>query len=215
MFGAAIIVLISLNTVLPVYSMDIREETKKKNNEMCKKLAEDPYFETELVIGRQWRIYYTWNVKLDTKCLDMTFKNATPQVIQRIWNDMNEYIEHQPAWDAATLHVTMGMARHELLLFADQGAAGSFLGVPNVIRDGNISPMKQSVPLMKFQLKLVREGKYLVMMDCHIGVSTLSARSSEPIYRSEVLATVAPLQLGDGFPACTEEKNKNEMFLTK
>lgn len=50
---------------------------------------------------------------------------------------MNEYVETQPYWDAATLLVTMGRAKHEMLLFADQGAAGRFTGVPNVVRDGS------------------------------------------------------------------------------
>ena len=50
---------------------------------------------------------------------------------------MNEYVEHQPVWEAATLHVTMGSETHEMLLFADQGVAGTFLAVPNVVRDAN------------------------------------------------------------------------------
>lgn len=50
---------------------------------------------------------------------------------------MSEYLEQQPAWDAATLHATLGRARHEILMFADQGPAGSFVAVANVIRDGS------------------------------------------------------------------------------
>lgn len=50
---------------------------------------------------------------------------------------MTDYLEQQPYWEAATLLLTMGSAKHELLLFADQGPAGSFLAVPNVIRDAS------------------------------------------------------------------------------
>jgi hypothetical protein len=50
---------------------------------------------------------------------------------------MYDYLEQQPVWDAATLHASLGKARHEVLFFADQGAAGSFLAVPNVIREGS------------------------------------------------------------------------------
>ncbi|XP_063833170.1 uncharacterized protein LOC135082309 [Ostrinia nubilalis] len=204
---------------LLVFSISIvyglKPETILRHNEMCKKFAVDPYFETEMVVGKPWRIYYTWNMKLENKCLDMVFKNATPRIIQRIWNDMYEYLEQQPAWDAATLHATMGRARHEILMFAEQGPAGSFTAVPNVIRDGNISPTRSAVPLLKFQLKLVRNGKFLIMMDCQMGVSSLSARSDHPPYRSEILAATAHLDLGDGFPSCVSDKNKDERFLVK
>lgn len=50
---------------------------------------------------------------------------------------MYEYLETQPYWDGATLHLTMGKAKHEMLLFADQGTAGAFTGVPNVLTDGS------------------------------------------------------------------------------
>jgi hypothetical protein len=53
----------------------------EEEQRLCKKLARDPYFEPEMVTGKQWRIYYTWNMKMENRCLDVTFKNATPKVI--------------------------------------------------------------------------------------------------------------------------------------
>ncbi|CAG4932680.1 unnamed protein product [Colias eurytheme] len=179
---------------------------------MCLKLAKQPYFDIDIVVGKPWRIYYTWNLKLDTKCLDMVFRNATVEIVNRVWNDMNEYLEQQPAWEAATLSVTMGSAKHELLLFADQGPAGSFVAVPNVIREGNLVPIRQAVPLLKFHLKLLRGGKFLLLMDCHVGGASLAARPDTAPYRSEIAATVAGLDIGDGFPACTDEKNNDEQI---
>ncbi|KAJ0173042.1 hypothetical protein K1T71_011218 [Dendrolimus kikuchii] len=181
--------------------MSVKPETFHRNWETCKRLMKGPYFDIDLVVGKPWRIYYTWNMKLDNKCLDVTFKNATPTITRRVFNDMYEYLEEQPVWDAATLHVSMGSAKHELLLFADQGAAGSFKGVPNVIRDGNILPMRKTIPLLKFFMKLLRNGKFLLMIDCHIGVASLSARPDHLPYRAEVASAAAELELGDGFPA--------------
>lgn len=59
------------------------------------------------------------------------------QIVNRIWSDMNEYLEQQPVWGAATLHMSMGSAKHEVLLFADPDGAGSFTAVPNVVRDAS------------------------------------------------------------------------------
>lgn len=52
----------------------------KRFDENCNKLTTDPYFEPEMVLGRPWRIYYTWNMDLEEKCLDMVFTNATQAV---------------------------------------------------------------------------------------------------------------------------------------
>ncbi|XP_031764562.2 uncharacterized protein LOC113516549 [Galleria mellonella] len=196
-------------------SLEVKPPALRRLDERCMKLAQRPYFDSDMVVGKPWRIYYTYNMKLENKCLDMVFKNATPRIVQRIWNDMYDYMEQQPVWDAAVLLGTMGAARHELLLCADQGAAGSFSGVPNVIRDGNLTPMKSSVSLLKFYMKLLNEGKFLVMIDCHMGVGSISARADRPPYRSEILAAAAQLNIGDGYPACTGDKNDDEQFLIK
>ncbi|KAG6446872.1 uncharacterized protein LOC115441370 [Manduca sexta] len=204
-----------VSTVVSDLMKNIKPEFYKQNDEACKVLEKEPYFDIDQVVGKPWRIYYTWNMKLDKKCLDMNFKNATQSTIHRIWNDMYEYLEMQPNWEAATLHVTMGKARHELLLFADQGPAGSFVGVPNVVRDGNISPTRKAVPLLKFRMKLLRAGQFLLMMDCHMGVASLSARADQMPYRSEIERTAAELHLGDGFPACLNDTNKDEKFFVQ
>ncbi|XP_047033030.1 uncharacterized protein LOC124639635 [Helicoverpa zea] len=192
-----------------------KPQSLKVGAEICNRLTKEPYFETDMVLGRPWRIYYSWNIKLDDKCMDMTFRNATPQIINRVWHDMNEYLESQPYWDAATLLVTMGRAKHEMLLFADQGAAGRFIGVPNVVRDGNISPARSAVPLLKFHMKLLFGGKYLLMTDCQIGVTTMSARTKETPYRAEIGGVAANLNFGDGYPACMADLNKGEQIGTK
>ncbi|XP_039751966.1 uncharacterized protein LOC120627908 [Pararge aegeria] len=188
-------------------------EVLDKSRDACKIIAKDPYFDIDIVVGKPWRIYYTWNMKLDTKCLDIVFKNATQKIIRRIWSDMNKYLEQQPYWEAATLHMSLGSAHHEILLFADQGAAGAFLGVPNIIRDPNVKPMRKGVRLMKFQMKLVRDCKYLLVMDCHVGGASLAARPGHHSYRTEIAAEAEILNLGNGYPACVNEKNDDEHFL--
>ncbi|XP_068623856.1 uncharacterized protein [Battus philenor] len=194
-------------------------ETCKKhreNLESCKMFARNPFFEPELVVGRPWRIYYTWNMKFGSKCLDIVYRNVTKEIIHRVWSDMNEYLEYQPNWNAAALLLTIGTSRHEMLLFTDQGPAGSFIGVPNVIRDGNIPPLRKAVPLIKFNMKLVANGRFLVVMDCQTGVITLSSRSRNVSpSRSDIASTVAELGFGEGHPACTVDKNGDDHFLNK
>ncbi|CAB3220518.1 unnamed protein product [Arctia plantaginis] len=185
----------------------------KAFEENCNKLITEPYFEPELVLGRSWRIYYAWNMDLEEKCLDMVFTNATQAIVNRVYNDMVDYLEMQPFWDAATLLVSMGQARHEMLLFVDQGAAGRFIGVPNVVRDGNISPSKNAVPLIRIHMKLLYNAKYLVMSDCTVGVSTLSARRDSDIYRAEIQGVASTLDFGLGSPACIGDYNNEETKL--
>ncbi|KAJ8712999.1 hypothetical protein PYW08_008303 [Mythimna loreyi] len=182
---------------------------------MCTRLAKEPYFGVEMLVGPTWRIYYSWNMDLQNQCLDMVFRNATPQVVRRIFNDMNEYLETEPYWDAATVLVSMGRARHEMLLFADQGAAGRFQGVPNVIRDGSITPARKTVPLLQFHLKLMYGGKYLLMADCQIGVTTLSVRRRSVPYRAEIGGIADSLDFGAGLHACQSDKRKEEGVATK
>ncbi|KAL4711862.1 hypothetical protein ACJJTC_006031 [Scirpophaga incertulas] len=200
-----------------VNSQAVRDSTVKRNEKICQKLGVNPFFEIDLVVGKPWRIYYTWNMQLqgaiDGICFDLVFKIATPKIVRRFSNDMYNYMAEQPTWAAATLLVTIGKAHHELLLFADQGAAGSFLGIPNMVRDGNIPPELSSVPLLKFQLKLLRESRFLIMMDCRIGVVSLLARPDRPPSDAELLSTVAVLGLGYGYPVCTGKKNDTQMLL--
>ena len=47
---------------------------------MCARLAKEPYFGVEMLLGKAWRIYYTWNMDLHNQCLDMVFKNVTQSV---------------------------------------------------------------------------------------------------------------------------------------
>lgn len=55
------------------------------------------------------------------------------QIINRIWNDMYEYLESQPSWVAATL--LMSKTPHqEILLFADEEIPGRYIGVANIVR---------------------------------------------------------------------------------
>lgn len=70
-----------LIVIMPVVmSQKIKPQVFQQGMEICNKLTESPFFETDMVIGKPWRIYYTWNMKLDDKCMDMTFKNATSMV---------------------------------------------------------------------------------------------------------------------------------------
>lgn len=75
----------------------LKPETLKRYEAMCTKFGQDPYFDTEMIVGKPWRIYYTWNMKLENKCLDMVFKNATPRVCDNFsslrWWDSNFVIQ--------------------------------------------------------------------------------------------------------------------------
>ncbi|XP_075983980.1 uncharacterized protein LOC142981763 [Anticarsia gemmatalis] len=181
-----------------------------QNQETCSKLTMKPYFEPEMVTGIEWRIIYSWKLKLDEKCIDITFKNISQDTVKRIFNDMYDYLEMQPYWDAATLLMSLGHSHHEMLLFVDQGSAGRFVGVPNVIRDGNIAPARKSVPLFQLNMKLFHHGKYLVMSDCVMGVTTLSIRIDTLPTKKQLDAILAELNLGEGMIACiSEEAMKN------
>lgn len=89
-FNLMFSVLLLSTTVASQMLKQIKPESFKKNAEACQLLEKNPYFELDLVIGKPWRIYYTWNMKIENKCLDMTFKNATPMVSCNF--DNNNYI---------------------------------------------------------------------------------------------------------------------------
>lgn len=61
-------------------------------------------------------------------------------------------------------------------------------------------------------MKLIRSGKYLLVMDCHVGGASLAARRDDHSYRVEIASEAEQLALGDGYPACTDDKNNNEQF---
>lgn len=43
---------------------------------ICKNATKDPFFEDKTVIGKPWRVYFTWNMPLDEYCMEFTFKYA-------------------------------------------------------------------------------------------------------------------------------------------
>nr|XP_013189555.1 unnamed protein product [Amyelois transitella] len=180
----------------------------KKNESMCEKMTRKSYFDSELVVGEPWRIVFTWNMSLDDKCVDMTFVNATTKIINEVWNDMYEYLEEQPVWPGATMLMTMGPTRYELLMFAQPGSAGTFTAVPNVVKKASIFPPRHSVPLLTFYLTLMERGKFLVMIDCKIGVGSLSVRRSSGPSKEEIYTVITKLELGEGSPACTGLKKE-------
>ncbi|XP_053617571.1 uncharacterized protein LOC128679394 [Plodia interpunctella] len=181
----------------------------KRNETMCERMVRKSYFDMDLVVGDPWRILYTWNMSLNEKCVDITFANATNKVINEVWNDMYEYLEEQPLWAGATLHMTMGPTRYELLMFAQPGSAGAFTAVPNIVKKASMAPPRHSVPLLTFYLTLVDKGRFLIMIDCRIGVGSLSERSkSFESSKKDVMALVAELDLGTGHPACTEQEKE-------
>ncbi|KAJ8712998.1 hypothetical protein PYW08_008302 [Mythimna loreyi] len=185
----------------------------RRSQQVCTRLTRDPYFSIDMLVGQTWRIYYVWNMELPKECMDMTFRNATRKIIDRIYKEMNEYLDVEPYWDTASVLITMSRARHEMLLFPDPGAAGSFHGVPNIIRDSSIrrvAPPKMTVPLLRFHLKLLYAGKYLLMADCQLGVTTLSARRRAVSTRTEIGGIANSLNFGPGHFACQFDLNKNE-----
>ncbi|XP_061722424.1 uncharacterized protein LOC133528932 [Cydia pomonella] len=197
-----------LITVIQLGICDDRYGDLKQNEAMCARFGMNAHFDPELVIKTKWRIYYTWNLRLSFGCLDMTFKTVNPLIINRFYSDMNKHLETQPVWEAATLLVTMGYFNHQMLLFAEPGPAGKFIGIPNISQRAiEMLPHQASVPLLKFQLKLIRDGKFLIMMDCHIGAVSLSARySGTPPTEEELAEAVAEAGLGEGFSACMKGK---------
>ncbi|KPJ16600.1 hypothetical protein RR48_02789 [Papilio machaon] len=203
--------------------------------------ARNPFFESDLVVGTQWRIYYSWSVQIGPKCVDISFKNATKEIVHRVWSDMNEYLEMQPNWDAAALLLNIGSSRHEVMLFTDQGPisfdvhnAGRklvqathtsimllcFLNAfnPNskpILACAHIPPLRKSVSLIKFHMKLVESGRYLVVMDCQLGVASLSARSNVPVTLADIITVAMELNLGEGHPACTVARDNEDPFIMK
>lgn len=72
-----ILILISLKLC---YGLQLKTLNFEKNGRVCEEQAKQPYFDINTIIGKPWRIYYTWNMNMDTKCLDMIVKNATVSV---------------------------------------------------------------------------------------------------------------------------------------
>ncbi|KPJ20632.1 PREDICTED: uncharacterized protein LOC106117737 [Papilio xuthus] len=177
--------------------------------------ARNPFFESELVVNTQWKIYYSWHMQIGPKCVEISFKNATKEIVHRVWSDMNEYLEMQPNWEAAALLLNIGSSRREVMLFTEQGPAGGFTGVPNIVRDGNIPPLRKSVSLIKFHMKLVESGRYLVVMDCQLGVASLSARSNAAVTLADVIAVAMETNLGEGHAACTVARDNEDPFIIK
>ncbi|KAI8442252.1 hypothetical protein MSG28_005822 [Choristoneura fumiferana] len=137
------------------------EDSIPRFEQICDLFAKDSYFRpNHLVEGKRWRIYYTWNIEMRDRCVDMTFEWATVAATQRLWSDMHEYLETEPPWEAALLLMTMGSRDHQMMLFPDQGPAGRMLGVPNVRRDA-----MPNCPYLAFALKVVEPG-YLGIMNC-------------------------------------------------
>ncbi|KAI5635496.1 hypothetical protein NE865_11765 [Phthorimaea operculella] len=209
-FGIACVSLVRVCTgqmVLPKEdlhtALTVRPELAERSEAMCSELRKEPYFEPEMVVLFLWKVVYMWNMDLGSKCIDIKFKLATPMIIKRFYFDMHEYLDDQPAWGAASLLLKLGQMEREILLF-DDGLAGKFLAVPNVLRDAVHPPMRHAVPLMKFQMKLTRDGKYLIFMDCMVGLTALAARVKPALNRTEISAVVETLgdSLGDGYHAC-------------
>ncbi|CAB3246291.1 unnamed protein product [Arctia plantaginis] len=168
-----------------------------KANAICDKLAIDSYSKIDKLVGKRWKIYYAWNLndKLVDNCMEIMFKNATPMIINRIWNDMYEYLESQPSWVAATL--LMSKTPHqEMLLFADEQIPGRYIGVANIVRSEKVRPHKKSVPLFKIQMRLYLDGRYLLLADCNIGVITLSVHQTPFRGEMEIAGVADSLHLG-------------------
>ncbi|KOB76390.1 Glycosyl transferase [Operophtera brumata] len=96
----------------------------------------------------------------------------------------------------------MKTGHHDILLIPEPGAPGTFIGVPNVIKDPDNSPSKHTVPTFKFFIKLVEEGRYLLMIDCKASaVASLSAKEI-PKKKDDLEFVVSKLPLGIGNFSC-------------
>ncbi|XP_073947782.1 uncharacterized protein [Choristoneura fumiferana] len=188
------------------------EDSIPRFEQICDLFAKDSYFRpNHLVEGKRWRIYYTWNIEMRDRCVDMTFEWATVAATQRLWSDMHEYLETEPPWEAALLLMTMGSRDHQMMLFPDQGPAGRMLGVPNVRRDANVLIPKKSVPLLKFQMRIMNINlqPFLVVMDCITAVTTLSVKADViPPYKEFYHAASLQVPYPYGKPSCIEHQQK-------
>lgn len=72
-------VILILSVFKIAISRDVEYRHMERNTDMCKMFARTPFFESELVMT-QWRIYYSWNMQIGPKCVDISFKNATKEV---------------------------------------------------------------------------------------------------------------------------------------
>ncbi|KAJ2942857.1 hypothetical protein O0L34_g15047 [Tuta absoluta] len=178
----------------------------------CRGMAKTPFFDVDSVIGKPWRMYYTWNIEITDQCVDFHFQKASPAIIRRINYDMSRSVAKQPEWENASLLMTAGRNRQEMLLIPEKDIPGRFIAVPNDFSDVMPGGL---VPLLRFQLKLFRRGKFLVFVDCMVGIASVLARFDQPPYRMDidsVALEMAP-HLGDGNHACVNEINFLENIL--
>lgn len=75
----------------------------------------------------------------------------------------------------------------------------------------DLTPHRQAVPLLHFFIQLVNDGQFLVLVDCQVGVGTLSAVSDVVPYRADVGQAAAKLDLGEGHMVCTGAKKDGEI----
>ncbi|CAB3220507.1 unnamed protein product [Arctia plantaginis] len=159
-----------------------------------------------MIIGPIWRIYYAWNMILGNQCMDLTFRKATNSTKLRFREDMYSFVDTMPAWCNATLVMTMDRTR-EMLLIPDNTfpKIGRFVGVPNVHKGDYVGATRGTVSLFRMAVKVLHEGRYLVIGDCLNGVVSFLVRRDQKHTWGEVTSVVRKfgLKFSDvGYPAC-------------
>lgn len=77
---SVIIILYSVVVVSSHDYLDVKRDPTRRHEEKCTEFGRNPFFELDMVVGNPWRTYYTWNMDLGPRCVDMKFKMAAPMV---------------------------------------------------------------------------------------------------------------------------------------
>ncbi|CAB3220516.1 unnamed protein product [Arctia plantaginis] len=191
--------------VSEVAVLEQKSDIRTYYDAICNNVTKDPFFEDKAVIGKPWRVYFTWNMQLDEYCLEFTFKYADKLTVSRLKFDV-ESMKIKPTLSKEVLLISM-IASPDMLLFNDlSGIPGLFVGMIYDTVENKKMPKKPH----KMAMKLLHKGQYLLMTDCSFGTTSLSVRKDNRPKRAEIEAVAVNFTLGDPFPACIMDKDPEE-----
>lgn len=82
--GIQLAALIVCGSAMTIKDIPNLEGTIPRMEQICDLFAKDTYFSPELLVQEtKWRIYYTWNIVMADRCLDMTFQWTTAEVCKK------------------------------------------------------------------------------------------------------------------------------------
>ncbi|XP_053617730.1 uncharacterized protein LOC128679474 [Plodia interpunctella] len=196
-----IILLMSLQPGFETYS-----RFYEKNQRKCANLLREPCYSETKIIDQSWLEYFSWNMR-SKKCLKTYFMKPCPLTIRRFEKHMSDYLKTKLEWTEANLLAKSG--QHEMLMFDDDGPPGSYQGIPDLSRYGDIYEFAMhEVEPMKFAMKLMHKDKFLIMLDCIGGLGHIMVRANDTVQEVEVLSVAEEVGIGKGTLGCVD-------FLTK